>query len=163
MKLMKRNKQKVQPLAPVARAWAPVWPLSRLQNEIDRLFEESFDSWLAPFSTPLEAWVPAVDIFEDKNNIVVKTELPGMKKEEIEVYMTGEALNIAGERKEETEHKSGQAFRVERYFGRFHRTVPLPVPVQQGKIQANYKDGVLTIVCPKTEEAKRKQVEIKFE
>ena len=107
--------------------------------------------------------MPAVDVDEDKNNVYVKAELPGMKKEEFEVYVSGENLNIAGERKTEAEEKTRETYRSERYFGRFHRSIPLPAPVAADKIDAHYKDGILTVTCPKTEEAKRKQVEVKVD
>ena len=73
---------------------------------------------------------------------------------------TGDALTICGERKQEQENKSGEMYRSERYFGRFQRSVTLPQPVDPNKIQASYKDGILTVTCHKSEEAKRKQVEV---
>jgi HSP20 family protein len=163
MKLAKHSKEKSGALAPVSRAWTPFGPLKRLQEDIDRLFEAPFGGWLAPAREMLEAWGPVVDVYEDKNNVVVKVEIPGMKKEEIEVYMDAGLLNIAGERKEEIEHKGAERHRSERYFGRFHRSFSLPTLVEAKKIEAHYKDGVLTVTCPKTEEAKRKEVEIKVE
>jgi HSP20 family protein len=163
MKLVKHSKAKTGPLAPVSRAASPYWPLRRLQDEIDRLFEEPFGGWLAPTPDVLEAWGPAVDVDEDKDNVFVRAELPGMKKEEIGVSMIGEMLNITGERKEETEFKGAKSYRKERYFGRFHRSILLPAAVEAAKIEAHYKDGILTVTCPKTEEAKRKQVDIKID
>lgn len=163
MKLVKREKEKSGPPAPVSGAFAPFWPMRRLQSEIDRLFEEPFGTWLTPDGPFLEGWLPAVDVLEDKNNVIVKAEIPGMKKEEFEVYLTGENLNISGERKVETEEKSAETYRAERYFGSFHRSIPLPAPVDASKIEAHYKDGILTVTCPKTEEAKRKQVEVKVD
>lgn len=104
-----------------------------------------------------------VDVYEDKDNVVVKAELPGAKKEDIDVSVSGTMLNLAGVRKEEIEYEGTEGYRAERYFGRFQRGIVLPVPVEGDKIQAEYKDGVLTITCPKTTEAKRKQIEIKVE
>ncbi len=160
MKLMKHRGKKPA-AAPVSHGWEPSWPLSRLQSQIDQLFNESFD-WFGPLAAPFEAWGPAVDVFEDKDQVVVKAELPGMKKEDIEIYMSGDSLSISGERKEESEKKSGNNITAERHFGRFHRWVPLPAGVIPEKIEAHYKDGVLKITCPKTEDAKRKQLEIKI-
>jgi HSP20 family protein len=94
---------------------------------------------------------------------VVKAELPGMKKEEIDVSVSENMLNISGERKEEAECAGAESYRAERYFGRFYRSIPLPVSVEGDKIHAEYKDGILTITCPKAEEAKRKQIEVKVE
>jgi HSP20 family protein len=163
MKLVKHGKEKSGPLAPVSRAEPSFWPLRRLQEDIDRLFETPSSGWLAPAQGILETWGPAVDVEEDKDNVFVKAELPGMKKEEIEVYIDGGMLNIAGERKEEAEFKGSESYRRERCFGRFHRCIELPAAVEAGKIEAHYRDGILTVTCPKTEEARRKQVEIKIE
>jgi HSP20 family protein len=162
MKPIKHNRNKTQPLTPVSGGGSTFWPLSRWQTQIDQLFEESFDRWLEPTGVCFEGWSPGVDMFEDKENVVVKTELPGMKKDEIELYMTGNSLNIAGEKKEEAEYKTGEAHRVERYFGHFHRCVSLPCSVDSRRIEAHYKDGVLTVSCPKTEEAKKTEVGIEI-
>ena len=163
MKLLKRTKDKSGALNPVERETTPFWPMRRLQGEIDRLFEEPFGSWWNPSGALTEDWAPAVDVYEDKDNVVVKAELPGMKKEELEVYMTGDNLNLAGERRTESEEKSGHTYRAERYFGRFHRSIPLPFAVDATRIEAHYKDGILRIVCPKSEESKRIQIEVKID
>jgi len=156
MKLAKHHEMTKGSLAPVSRAISPFWPLRRLRNEMERLFEEPFGGWLTGETPGIEAWMPVVNVYEEKNNIIVKAELPGMKKEELEVYMSGDNLNIAGERKTDM-------YRSEWYFGRFHRNISLPVSVKAEKIEAHYKDGILTIICPKTEEAKRRQIEIKVD
>lgn len=166
MKLIKNKKEetgRLQRFTPPSGRWPPLWPLSQLRSDIERLFEEPFSDWLAPTPGLFGDWGPPVDVFEDKNNVIVKVEIPGMKKEEIAVDMVGEMLNISGERKEEAEYKGAGSYRSERYFGHFHRSVSLPAAVQAEKIDAHYKDGVLTITCPKTEEAKRKQIEIKVD
>jgi HSP20 family protein len=163
MKLVKHGKVKTGPLALVSRATSPYWPLRRLQENIDRLFEDPFGEWLASTPSLLETWGPAVDVDEDKDNVFVRAELPGMKKQEIAVSVSGEMLNITGERKEEAEFKGAKSYRKERYLGRFHRSIRLPAGVDATKIKAHYKDGILTVTCPKTEEAKRKQVEIEIE
>src|SRR6266536_167931 len=138
-------------------------PLSRLHEQIDRLFEEPFGRWLNPATSLFERWSPVVDVYEDKNNVFVKAELPGMKKEDIQVSVSDGVLHMAGERKEEAEHKEASGYRAERYFGRFERNISLPAAVQEGNIRAEYKDGILTVTCPKSEEAKRKQIEVKVE
>jgi HSP20 family protein len=161
MKLVKREKEKSGALTPVSRAFSPFWPMRRLQSEIDRLFEDPFAGWLSPALPLSEVWLPAVDVQEDKNNVVVQAEIPGMKKEEFEVYLSGDDLIIAGERKSESEEKQGGMYRAERYFGRFNRRIALPSAVDGSKIDAHYKDGVLTVTCPKTEEAKPKPIAVK--
>lgn len=163
MKLTKHHETKERSLVPASGGVVPFRPLRRLQSEIDRLFEAPFGGWMSPFETLYESWAPAVNVYEEKDKVVVKAELPGMKKEELEAYVSGENLIIAGERKEESEEKTAEMYRSERYFGHFHRSIPLPSPVNTEKMEAHYKDGILTITCPKTEAAKRKQVEIKIE
>ena len=133
--------------------------LNRLRSEINRLFEDPF-SLLTPDTSFFEGWTPAVDVVEDKDKFAVRAELPGMKKEDIEVSLDGDTLTIAGERKEEKEDKRGDTYRSERFFGRFQRTITLPSTVDPNKIEAKYENGVLNITLPKTEEAKRKQIQV---
>jgi HSP20 family protein len=140
-----------------------VWPtfgrLSSLRDELDRLFESPLAE-LTRSSQLLSGWTPALDVYEDKENFIVKAELPGMKKEDVEVSLHDGALSISGERKSETKHEDAEAYRAERFFGRFQRTVTLPAPVAADKVKAQYKDGVLTVTLPKTEEAKPKQIDV---
>jgi HSP20 family protein len=139
------------------------WPgfgrLTDLRDEIDRLFESPLTD-LARTSQILSGWTPALDLYEDKDNFVVKAELPGMKREDIEVSLHEGSLSISGERKSEEKHADAEVYRTERFFGRFQRTVTLPTPVAAANVKAAYKDGVLTITLPKTEEAKPKQIEV---
>jgi len=159
MKLARQEKQNRGALAPSQRGSAPA-ELNRLRREIDRLFEDPF-SFLAPSTSFFEGWTPAVDIREDNDRYVVKAELPGMKTEDIDVSIDDNTLTISGERKQEEEKKEGDTYRSERYFGRFQRSVTLPARVDANNIEATYKDGVLTVIVPKTEEAKPKQIEVK--
>jgi HSP20 family protein len=99
-------------------------------------------------------------MYEDKDSVIVRAELPGMKKEEIEVSLHDGALTLSGERKSEQHSEEGEAYRSERFFGRFQRTVTLPAQVAADKVKAQYKDGVLTITLPKAEEAKPKHIDI---
>jgi HSP20 family protein len=144
---------------PVLTPWANLGRLTDLRDEIDRLFESPL-SELTRTSNLLSGWTPALDVFENKDNFVVKAELPGMKKEDIEVSLHDGSLSISGERKSETKHEDAEVYRAERFFGRFQRTVTLPTPVAADKVKAQYKDGVLTITLPKTEEAKPKQIDV---
>jgi len=153
MKLMRRQRHDLG-------NWSPFDQLNRLRNEIDHVFQSSFGNWGSNTGF-FEGWSPAVDLMEDKDKFIVKAELPGMKKDEIDVSLHGDMLNICGERKKEEEHKEGESYRSERYFGRFQRSIQLPQAVDGSKIEAAYRDGVLTVTLPKTEEAKRKQIEIK--
>jgi len=140
--------------------WSPFTELNRLREEINRIFEEPSQGFMERSAGFFEGWSPSLDVFEEKDNVVVKAELPGMKKEEIEVSLVGDTLTISGERREEEENKDAESYRSERFFGRFQRSVTLPHQVDANKIQANYKDGILTVTLPKSEEAKRKQIEV---
>jgi HSP20 family protein len=138
---------------------SPFAGLSSLRNEIDRLFEAPL-SELGRASQFLTGAAPALDVYEDKDNFVVKAELPGMKKEDIEVSLHDGSLSISGERKSEQNLENAQTHRTERFFGRFQRTVNLPAPVVAEKVSGQYKDGILTITLPKAEEAKPKQIDV---
>ena len=133
--------------------------LSNLRHQFDQLFDAPWTEGTR--TTPfLNGWVPAIDVFEDKNLVRVTAELPGMKKEGIEVTLHDGVLSISGERKAEADRKTGEVHRTERFFGRFQRAVTLPTPVAADKISASYKDGVLTVTLPKSEEAKPKQIQV---
>ena len=144
---------------PTLAAWPTFGRLSDLRDEIDRLFESPLTTRARP-SQLLSGWTPALDVYEEKDRFVVKAELPGMKKEEIEVSFQDGSLSIAGERQSETKHEDAEVYRAERFFGRFQRTVTLPASVATDQVKASYKDGVLTVTLPKTEEAKPKQIDV---
>lgn len=133
--------------------------LTDLRDEIDRLFEEPLAE-LGRTSQLLSGWTPALDIYEDKDNLYVRVELPGMSKEDIDLSLHDGSLSISGERKHESKVDKGEVFRAERFFGRFQRTVTLPTPVAVDRVKAQYKDGVLSVTLPKTEEAKPKHIDV---
>lgn len=130
-----------------------------MRDELDGLFESPWTE-LARTSQLLSGWTPALDILEDKDNFIVRAELPGMKREDIDVSLQDGALSISGERKLEKKFEEAEVYRTERFFGKFQRTVSLPAAVAADKVKAQYKDGVLTITLPKTEEAKPKQIDV---
>ena len=140
--------------------WSSVDQLTNVRDEINRLFD-STSGGFARGTELFNGWTPALDLYEDKDNLIVKAELPGMKREEIEISVQDGTLVISGERKYEETSKNSEPYRSERLFGRFHRTVALPKPVLSDKAKATYKDGILTVVLPKTEEAKPKHIEVK--
>ena len=144
---------------PVLTPWANWGRLSDLRDEIDRLFDAPLSD-LTRASQLLSGWTPALDVYEEKDHFIVKAELPGMKKEDIDVSLHDGSLSISGERKSETKHEDAEVYRAERFFGRFQRTVTLPAPVAADKVNAQYKDGILTVKLPKTEEAKPKQIDV---
>lgn len=137
--------------------WSSSDRLSSLRDEVNRLFDFT---WPSRDSGLFSGWSPALDVFDDKDNFVVTVELPGLKKEEINLSIHDGVLTISGERKHERDEKDGSAFRSERYFGKFQRSVTLPAAVDANKVAATYKDGVLTVELPKAEEAKPKQIAV---
>ncbi|HLP77710.1 MAG TPA: Hsp20/alpha crystallin family protein [Candidatus Paceibacterota bacterium] len=144
---------------PTFSTWPRFGRLSDLRNEIDRLFEAPLDE-LARSSQVLSGWTPALDIHENNENIVVRAELPGMKKEDMEISLHDGSLSISGERKADRKFENAEVYRSERFIGRFQRTIALPSPVSAERITAQYKDGILTITLPKTEDAKPKQINV---
>jgi len=145
---------------PELSAWQGFGRLTDLRDEIDRLFESPLAE-LTRTSQLLSGWTPAVDLFEDKDNFILRAELPGMKKDDIELSLHDGSLSISGERKAEDKYQDAEVYRAERFFGRFQRTITVPAPVSADKIKAQFKDGILTVTLPKTEEAKPKHIEVK--
>jgi HSP20 family protein len=138
--------------------WNPIGDLAAL--EIDRLNRMFSDLYTAE----TRAWVPAVDIFEtDNHEVVIKAELPDMKKEDIRVTFENDVLTIAGERRQEEAFKRDRFQRLERRQGSFSRSFTLPSTVDASAIAASYKDGVLTVRLPRREEAKPKQIAVNVE
>lgn len=144
---------------PELAAWAPFEQLSNLREEINRLFDVPMG--VLNRETDLFGWAPAVDLYESKDHFIAKAELPGMKKEEIDLSLHQGTLIISGERRVESNSSDADASRSERFFGRFQRSVDLPKPVDSNKVTATYKDGILTVTLPKTEESKPKQISVK--
>jgi len=130
-------------------AWPTLGRLAGLQDELDRLFE-----------SPMTGWAPALDVHEDKDNFTVKIEVPGLKRDDINVSLQDGALVISGERSEEKISEGTEVHRQERFYGKFQRALTLPTPVAADKVKAAYKDGVLTVTLPKAEEAKPKQIDV---
>ena len=150
--------------------WRPFMDLTRWERDMDRMMDDFFGRRVRPWwpdrwfrSDDLEIRGPAIDLFEEKDEIVVKAELPGMAKENIEVNLTDHTLTIKGEKKKEEEIKEENYFRAERAYGSFLRTLELPADVHADKVKASFKNGILEVRLPKTEEAKTKEVKVKVE
>jgi HSP20 family protein len=143
--------------------WEPFRDLAGLQDRMNRLFDESFrgaragnaDDWALGGS-----WAPAVDIYEQDGNIVMKAELPGVDPKAVDIRLENNTLTLRGERKLDKEVKEDSYHRVERAYGAFSRSFTLPTVVDQGNIKAEYRDGVLKLTLPKREEAKPRQIQI---
>jgi HSP20 family protein len=141
--------------------WDPFRDTLSLRNAMDRLFEDSFVTphlgWIAPAS----AAGMALDVYETKEQVVIKAALPGVKPEETEVTITGDTLTIRGESKEEKEVKEESYIRKERHFGSFARSVTLPAGLEADKAEATFENGVLTLKIPKSEQVKPRSIKVK--
>ena len=134
--------------------------VERFRREIDRLFDDFFTG--SPFRYFERGdWIPAVDMSENENEIVVHAEIPGMNAKEIDIFLNGRVLTMKGDRKQEQEEKEKKYHRIERRYGSFSRSFELPADVDGNKVKAAYKDGVLTLNLPKTKEQSVKRIEIK--
>ena len=134
----------------------PYRNLVSLPQELNRFFNDfGLDTWNTD-----TVWSPAVDITETEDGFEVKAEIPGMKKDEIKINYEDDMLTLSGERNHEKEQKDKNFHRIERHYGKFQRSFHLPNHVKADAIKANYKNGVLTVNIPKSEEAKPKEIEI---
>ena len=140
-----------------------MWPsLDRwasLRNDLDTLLELPFWAGSGRQSQLFSGWTPALDLYQNNDNIVAVVELPGMRKEDIEISLQDGTLTISGERKDERGQENG-ATRTERSTGKFRRSISLPTQVDASKVTATYRDGILTVTLPKAEEAKPKQIQV---
>lgn len=143
--------------------WEPMWrrsPLAMMdaiRREMDRMWEGFFRGESEGIST----WSPRVDLVEHDDHLELIAELPGLSKDDVRLELNDAIFTIAGEKKEEQERKERNIYICERSFGSFQRSFHLPVKVDPQKVEAHFKDGVLTVKLPKVEEAKPKKIEIK--
>ena len=141
--------------------WDPFREVSALQERMNRLFS-NFRS-ASPYreeEISQGPWIPPVDIYETEESLVFKAELPGVTKEDITVEVKDSTLTLKGEKRFEREAKEESYYRVERAYGAFQRAFTLPGMMEQEKVKAKFKDGILEIVLPKTEKAKPKQIKV---
>lgn len=138
------------------RTWDP---FQSVREEVEGLWSnltgERGNGWFAPMV------VPPIDLSENDNSVKVRMDIPGIKPEEIDVQINNSVLTVSGQREEEKEEKGQTFHRVERRSGSFSRSVTLPTAVAEDKVDAQYKDGVLTITMPKTEDAKSGKIKVK--
>ncbi|OPX17889.1 hypothetical protein BXT86_04120 [candidate division WOR-3 bacterium 4484_100] len=136
--------------------WKPFTDLADMVDDMGQLFRDFFDypKWDDNF------FRPALDIEEDNENITVKTEVPGLKKEDIKVSVRGNLLTISGEKKRENETNNKTIHRIERCYGKFQRSITLPADIEPDQVKASYKDGVLTVTLKKPEVLKPKEIEV---
>ncbi len=148
----------------VLTPWKGMWDtrFPSLRDEMDKLFEDFFGRSGFPVFTG-SGWMPPMDILETKKDVVVAIELPGINPKEVSISVMEDRLTVKGEKKQEQELKEEALFRSERSFGAFQRTVQLPGEVVGDKARATYKDGVLTIVLPKSQKAMPKEIRVEVE
>ena len=144
------------------RELTPFRDFERMRSEMDRLWNSFFERGTLRGEEGGE-WLPSLDVAETKNEIVVKAEVPGLDLKDIDISLSEGLLTIKGEKKQEREEKEENYHLVERSYGTFTRSIRIPNEVQSDKINASYKNGVLKIVLPKSEEAKKKEVKIKVQ
>jgi len=133
-------------------------------RQMERFFEEMTRPWGWPLRWGAELLpTPAVDIYEEDDEVVLKAELPGLKKEDLEVTITEDTVSISGQKRKEEKVQRKDYFRLERSWGSFSRSFSLPARVQPQKAKARFKDGVLELRVPKTEEAKRKKLKVQIQ
>jgi HSP20 family protein len=143
--------------------WRPFRELERMRREMDRLWESFFEERPRRKIEELGEWGPSLDLSETKNDLIVKAEVPGIDPKGIDISLSNDVLTIKGEKKQEKEEKEENYHFIERSYGAFSRSIRLPREVQSDKINASYKNGLLKVALPKSEEAKKKEIKIKVE
>ena len=142
-------------------AISPFRGLNTLQEQVNRLFEDSFGG--ARTESTLSAWAPRVDVHETENALVISADLPGVNEKDLDVRVENNMLNIRGERKMDSAVQEDKYVRVERVYGSFSRSFSLPNTVNTEAVKADYVNGVLTLMLPKREESKPKQVKVNIQ
>jgi HSP20 family protein len=146
--------------APELASWSPTDRRSNLMDELNSFFELPSWSSSARAGQLFTGWSPALDLYQSNDNMIAVVELPGMRKEDIEISLHDGTLTISGERKRETSSNGEKAERTERYIGTFRRSIALPTRLDANKVSATYRDGTLTVTLPKAEEVKPKQIQV---
>ncbi|MGQ3686367.1 MAG: Hsp20/alpha crystallin family protein [Candidatus Loosdrechtia sp.] len=142
--------------------WTTLPTISSFQNEMNRMLDRFFERGdIFGSRGEAGAWLPAIDLSETADNVIVKAEVPGVDPKEIDISIQGNTLAIKGEKKEEKEEKGKTFYRMERLCGSFLRSIDLPASVDPNKVTAEYKNGVLEITLAKKEEVKPKQISVK--
>jgi len=145
--------------APDSAPWSALDHWGNLRDELNSFFDMPFWSSFGRTGQLFTGWSPALDLYESGDQFVAVVELPGMRKEDIDISLHDGTLTIGGERKRES-NNSETAQRTERYVGTFRRSILLPTRVDPSKVAATYEDGILKVTLPKAEEAKPKQIQV---
>jgi HSP20 family protein len=147
---------------PELMAWPSLDRWSSLRDDLNSLFELPFWSSIARQGQLFSGWSPALDLYQNNDNVVAVIELPGMRREDIDISLHDGVLTIAGERHSSL-GEGENAERTERFSGKFRRSITLPTRVDVKKVSASYRDGILTVTLRKAEEAKPKQIQVKVD
>jgi len=140
--------------------WDPVRELASMHERLNRLFDD-FGRRTDDEGMERGDWMPPVDIYQtDQHEVVLKAEIPGLQKEDIDLRVEQNTLAIAGQRREEKSVQKEHYHRVERTYGSFHRSFSLPSTIDTEKVRAEYQDGILTVTLPLREESKPKQITV---
>ena len=145
--------------APESAPWSALDRWSNLRDELNSFFDMPFWSGFDRTGQLFTGWSPALDLYETGDHFVAVVELPGMRKEDIDISLHDRTLTISGERKRDI-NNGETAQRTERYVGTFRRSISLPTRVDASKVSATYQDGILKVTLPKAEEAKPKQIQV---
>ena len=140
--------------------WEPLRELGTLQNEMNRLFNSVFDAPPAGGNGAMRRWVPAMDLTETEDHFVLRADLPGLSEDDVKIELEDSTLTVSGERKAEHEEQKAGAYRLERAFGSFSRTLTLPQGVDPNGVTANFDRGVLEVRVPKPEQRKPRRIAI---
>lgn len=139
----------------LVRYWQPWREMDLMRRQFDQLFDE-----LAQNTDTQTTWRPAIELKDEGDQVIVRAELPGINTKDLDVEVTKEAVSIAGQHRHEQKSESNGFFKSEFRYGTFRRVIPLPVAVQNDKVQAEYKDGILTLTLPKVEQMRNKVVKV---
>ncbi len=145
---------------PEPTSWPSLDRWMSLREDLSSIFESPLWSGFGRQGQLFTGWSPALDLYQNSENVVTIVELPGLRREDIEISLHDGTLTISGERKRETSDGE-RAERTERYIGKFRRSITLPTHVDANKVSAVYRDGILTVTLPKAEEAKPKQIPVR--
>ncbi len=148
--------------------WRPIREFDTLKRDMEKLFGDTFESfggrgWLPGIAEQRNGIIPNVDMLDKKNEIVVKAQIPGVEKEDVDLTITRDAVTIKGEIKKEEEEKKNDYYCSECTYGSFLRTIPLPTEIDTSKAKASFKNGVLKLTLPKHEDVKAKEIKLKIE
>jgi len=146
--------------SPELAPWSAADRWGNLREELDSFFDLPFWSSFGRAGQLFTGWSPALDLYQSSDNVVAVIELPGMRKEDIDISLHDGTLTISGERKRDGTGNGDKAERTERYIGTFRRSIALPTRVDAGKVSATYRDGILIVTLPKAEEVKPKQIQV---